>query len=156
AASAAWVLTERLPEWDLAMVVVSEAHSAIEQMWHGIDRNHDVAAAPSAIAARNGLHAIYTAIDDLIGLLVKELPDTDVVLFAMQGMGSNGADIVSMALLGELLFRKRFGRPYMREESWPAHLPSDAPALPDNGSWHFQLEAMIPPLWHYKPPAAGI
>ncbi|HUJ46350.1 MAG TPA: hypothetical protein VLV55_04405 [Rhizomicrobium sp.] len=156
AASAAWLLKERLPEWDLAMVVVSEAHSAIEQMWHGIDRQHDVSGAPSAAAARNGLHAIYAAIDDLTGLLMDEFPDADVVLFAMHGMGSNGADIASMALLGELLFRKRFGRPYMREEAWAARLPSGAPALPDDGSWHFRLEAMIPPLWHFKPPASGI
>src|SRR5207253_6969262 len=34
AEAATWLLGERLPDWDLAMVVVSEPHSATEALWH--------------------------------------------------------------------------------------------------------------------------
>ncbi len=48
ALAARWLLGERLPDWDLALVVVSEAHSAIEGLWHGIDPNHPLHQLPSA------------------------------------------------------------------------------------------------------------
>ena len=31
-----WLFCERFPDWDLALVVVSELHSVIEPMWHGL------------------------------------------------------------------------------------------------------------------------
>ena len=34
---AMWLLAERLPDWELGIVTVSEAHSAIEGLWHGVD-----------------------------------------------------------------------------------------------------------------------
>ena len=36
-AAARWLLSEKLPDWDLAVIVVSEAHSATEPLWHGVD-----------------------------------------------------------------------------------------------------------------------
>ena len=130
---AIWLLRDRLPDWDLGIVTVSEAHSSIEQMWHGIDPSHDLRDTPSAPVARDGLRAIYVSIDDLVGSLVQTFPDAEVVLFAMHGMGTNNADLASMVLLGELLFRKQFRRAYMRTPSWSAHLPNGVPSLP-NGS----------------------
>jgi predicted AlkP superfamily phosphohydrolase/phosphomutase len=156
AAASRWLLRERIPDWDLATIVVSEAHSAIEQMWHGIDPHHDLKDHPSAPAARAGVRGVYVAIDDMIGLLMSAFPDAEVVVWAMHGMGTNNADLPSMVLLGELLFRKRFGRPYMRTPSWPGRLPSGVPSLPENAVWHLELEALIPPLWHYRAPAPGI
>ena len=153
---ATWLLRDRLPDWDLAIVTVSEAHSAIEQMWHGIDPHHDLRDIASASAARDGLRAIYVAIDNLVGSLVQTFPDAEVVLFAMHGMGTNNADLPSMVLLGELLFRKQFGRAYMRTPSWPSHLPNGVPLLRDGADWHAELAALIPPLRDFRPPAPGI
>jgi hypothetical protein len=61
-----------------------------------------------------------------------------------------------MALLGELLFRKRFGRAYMRTPQWKLRLPSGVPLLPQDAQWHFELEALIPPLWKFEAPAGDI
>jgi predicted AlkP superfamily phosphohydrolase/phosphomutase len=153
---AIWLLRDRLPDWDLGIVIVSEAHSSIEQMWHGIDPSHDLRDSASAPAARDGLRAIYGAIDDLIGSLMQTFPDAEVVLFAMHGMGTNDADLASMVLLGELLFRNQFGCAYMRTPTWSSHLPNGVPSLPDGSQWHFEFEALIPPLWHFESPAPGI
>ena len=54
---ARWLLAERLPEWSLGMVVVSELHSAIEALWHGIDPDHPLHGLPSSLNARNGVEA---------------------------------------------------------------------------------------------------
>ena len=44
-----WLLGERLPDWALALVIVSEAHSAIEGLWHGVDATrHPLHGLPSA------------------------------------------------------------------------------------------------------------
>ena len=49
-----WIIrlcTERLPGWDLAIMVVSEFHSAIEALWHGYDPAHPLHHLPSVASA---------------------------------------------------------------------------------------------------------
>ena len=53
-----WLLTERFPDWQLGFVVVSECHSAIEPMWHGIDQSHPLHDIASAPAANEGLRRV--------------------------------------------------------------------------------------------------
>lgn len=102
---ARWLLAERLPDWDLAFVGVSEAHSASEGLFHGADPDHPLAGQPSAVAAGKGLRSVYAAVDQLVGDLVEAFPDAVVVAFSMHGMGPNRSDVPSMALLGELMAR---------------------------------------------------
>jgi predicted AlkP superfamily phosphohydrolase/phosphomutase len=111
---ARWLLAERLPEWSLGMVVVSELHSAIEALWHGIDPDHPLHGLPSSLNARNGVEATYQAVDQLVSSLVNQFPDVSVLVFSMHGMGPNESDIASMALLPELLFRRQFGYPLLQ------------------------------------------
>lgn len=149
--SACWLLSERIPDWDLAIVTVSEAHSAIEMAWHGIAPDHPLKDHPSASAGRQGLHAVYREIDKLVGEFSTLFPDADIVLFSMHGMGTNDADVAAMSLFPELLYRHRFGRPYMRNDVW--NTGNDDQALVDSEfSWHFALEAAVPPLWEFEVP----
>ena len=37
---ALWLLKERFPDWELGLIHVSEAHSVIEALWHGVDEEH--------------------------------------------------------------------------------------------------------------------
>src|SRR5262245_19079847 len=67
--AARWLLGERLPDWDFGIVVVSEPHSAIEGLWHGVDETHPLHRLPSAGPARDGLVAVYRAVDRLVGEL---------------------------------------------------------------------------------------
>jgi predicted AlkP superfamily phosphohydrolase/phosphomutase len=144
--AARWLLAERLADWDLGVVVVSEPHSAIEPMWHGLDADHPLHALPSAAPARHGIEGIYTEVDALIGMLTEALPDAAVMVFAMHGMGPNEADVPAMALLPELLYRRQFDRPYMADLPWPASLPSGIPLLAETDNWHWVMEERVPKL----------
>lgn len=147
--AAAWLLEERLPDWEFAMVVVSEPHSAIEPLWHGVDPTHPCHALPSAQAAREGLERVYIETDRLIGRLRRAAPDAALAVFAMHGMGANGADVPAMALLPELLYRHQFGKPYMRELPWAGALPSGMPLLAPDQDWHREMAERVPHL--FKP-----
>ena len=70
ALAARWLLKERLPDWDLGLIVVSEPHSAIEGLWHGVDPGHPLHGLPSAPCAGEGLRAVYRAVDRLVGDLI--------------------------------------------------------------------------------------
>jgi len=132
--AARWLLAERCPDWDLGFVVAGELHSAIENLWHGIDRDHPLHGMPSAPDAERGLRAIFRATDALVGELAAAFPDAALVVFAMNGMGPNRSDVASMLLLSELLHRSDFGRSLLRvPKRWsraPAGLPVPEAEVP--------------------------
>lgn len=171
AAIARWLFAERLPDWDLAYLVVSELHSGSEGLWHGIDPTHPLHGHPSAAPAGEGLRALYRALDRLVGGLAEAFPDAMLVAFTPHGMGPNHSDVASMLLLPELLYRHHFGRPLLPATSDPA-LPAGAqPLLAEGEGWGAPLrrglkEALKPRglgrlLRHLRPakapapPAAG-
>lgn len=141
---ALWLLGERLPDWELAIVVPSEAHSGSEPLWHGIDPAHPLHALPSAEAAGRGLVAIYESIDRLVGGLADAFPDASLVAFSMHGMGPNEADVPAMALLPELLYRCAFGKPYMHDIAPHQRLPDGTPLLAEGETWEQALRQLVP------------
>lgn len=128
-----WLLRERLPNWDLAIVGVGEVHSALEAMWHGIDPTHPLHRLPSAACAGEGVRAVYGALDALIGVIADAFPDAVLVATSLHGMGPNTSDIAGMALLPELLYRRETGR--RRLADLAAHVDAALPLLPENGDW---------------------
>lgn len=146
---ALWMLRERLPDWDLAIVVPSEAHSGSEPLWHGIDPEHPLHGLASAPAAREGLIGIYEALDRLVGDLAEAFPDATVLAFSMHGMGQNEGDVPAMALLAELLYRRSFGRPYMRDFVPASRLADGTPLLGEDESWEPVLRQLVP--WPDRP-----
>jgi predicted AlkP superfamily phosphohydrolase/phosphomutase len=146
--AARWLLKERLPDWDLGVVVISECHSAIEPLWHGVDENHPLHALESAAPAAAGLRKVYAAIDRLIGDLHETFSDAMLVLVAMHGMGPNDGDVPSMALLPELLYRSAFGSPYMRQVEFPRALRDGTPILAEDMNW---VDVLIQAVPHRKP-----
>ena len=141
---ALWLLKDRLPDWDLALVVPSEAHSGSEPLWHGVDPNHPLHKVGSADAAGQGLVAIYEALDRLVGRLHEAFPDVAVMAFSMHGMGANEADVGAMALLPELLYRRAFGSAYMRDFIPPKRLPDGTPLLGEEEGWESTLRRLAP------------
>jgi hypothetical protein len=131
---ALWLFRERLPDWELALITVSEAHSAIEGLWHGIDEGHPLHDVPSSKVAGAGVREVYRAIDDFIDRLHTAFPDAMLIVFSMHGMGANGSDAPSMLLLAELLYRRAF-RDAFHETSEFDQLPSGLPDLPETQSW---------------------
>jgi predicted AlkP superfamily phosphohydrolase/phosphomutase len=141
AAIGAWLVGERFPEWDLALLVVSELHSALEGLWHGVDAGHPLHALPSAGPAREGVERVYEAVDRSIATLCASAPDAIPVVFSMHGMGPNRSDVPSMLLLPELLYRAHSGRAgYVPRPEWSATLDG-VPGLAPDESW---LDAVRP------------
>lgn len=142
AQAAAWLL-ERTSGWQLALVAVSEPHSAVEALWHGIDPAHPLHGLPSASPAGEAVRAVYRAVDRLVDRLARAWPQADLVLFSMHGMGSNRSDTVSMLMLPELMYRHAFGRAL-----WQAHRSGrvrDGIAWPvDPASWEGSIRRGFP------------
>jgi len=141
--AARWLLEERCPDWDLAFVVAGEIHSAIENLWHGIDPDHPLNDLPSAQPAGDGLHAVHRATDDLVGDLVAAFPDATVVAFAMNGMGPNRSDVASMVLLPELLYRNHFGKPLLLTPRTWSDAPSGLPQMDEAMPWSQAIKTQI-------------
>jgi hypothetical protein len=136
---ALWLLTERFPDWDLALIGVSESHSVLEALWHGIDEQHLLYRHASAPAAARGVQAVYRAIDQLVDTLTKAFPESTILIFSMHGMGPNRSDVPSMVLLPELLHRFAFDRPLLEQpESW-SRATSGVPILGERDEWDVVL-----------------
>jgi predicted AlkP superfamily phosphohydrolase/phosphomutase len=143
---ARWLLGERLPDWDLALLTVSEAHSAIEGLWHGVDAAHPLHGCASAQAAGEGVHSVYVAIDALLGELQQAFPDATLVVFSMHGMGANDSDPGSMLLLAEFLYRRAFGAALFNREGVPAPELRGRAAMAPTETWDRWVAAGFPPL----------
>ncbi len=139
-----WLLAERLPDWQLAVTVVSETHSAIEQFWHGVDADHPLHGLPSGEAARDALIGVYEALDAFIADLSAAFPDALLMAFSIHGMGPNTSDLPAMFLLPELLYRDAFARPYARERGWAASLPDGTPLLAEGETWDNVMREIVP------------
>lgn len=132
---ARWLLAERLPDWDLALVVAGEPHSAIEALWHALDPSHPAHALPSSAPAATSIAEVYRAMDRLVATLAAAAPDAALLLFNMHGMGRNDGDLPSMALLPELLYRDAFGHAGLEvPEAWRS-APGGLAPLPEGESW---------------------
>jgi predicted AlkP superfamily phosphohydrolase/phosphomutase len=139
-----WLFAERLPDWDLGIVVISEGHSAIEPLWHGVDETHPLHKIESAPVAATALRNVYQAMDKMIGDLKEKFHDATVLLVAMHGMGPNDSDVPAMVLLPELLYRHAFASPHMRQIRFAGFLPDGTPLLSTHASWHNVLWEAVP------------
>ena len=148
---AEWLFCKRLPDWDLALLTVSEAHSVIEGLWHGVDSDHPLYRAPSAQVAGEGVRNVYRAIDRLIARLRASLPDVAIVLFSMHGMGPNGGDAANLLLLAELLYRYRFEESYFRREGESLPGLNDQVELPPGETWVDWVGSGFPTLPAIEP-----
>jgi hypothetical protein len=145
AEAAEWLFGERLPDWDLALMTVSEPHSVIEGLWHGVDPLHPLRTAPSAAPAGQGVRAVYRALDDLVGRLCGRFQDAAVVLFSMHGMGANTSDAASMLLLAELMYRDSFETALFKREGEPSAALGGQVELPPGGTWAGWVRNGFPP-----------
>ena len=154
--AAHWLLSERLPDWDLALVAVSEPHSVIEALWHGVDPTHPLHALPSAGPSGAGVRAVYQAVDRLVGKLTAAFPDALTLVFAMGGMGPNRSDVLSMMLLPELMHRNAFGSPFFRQPPGWSLSAGGIPMLPEGANnWEECVATLFPPKAPARPRGHG-
>ena len=121
---AEWLLTERLPDWNLFVTCISELHSVGHQLWHGVDPTHPLhGVAPTTQQAADAVLAVTEAVDAQVGRLLDVLgEDVAVVLCAFHGF-QPGDDVVSTALMPELFQRLHFGKGLLADpdqQAWRA------------------------------------
>jgi len=142
--AARWLATERLPDWDFFLAVAGELHGTVEGLWHGVDPHHPLHAHPSAAVAARGLRDVHSALDRLVGDLVRVARDAVIVAFTMGGMGPNHSDAQSMVLLPELLYRHAFGRPLLTvPPAWTARR-AEVPILDEQDGWEASSAMWVP------------
>jgi hypothetical protein len=153
--AAQWLAKERLPDWDLFIVVSGEAHSAIEGLWHGVDPDYPLHAHPSAPAAARAMLEVHQALDRMVGEFMSTAGDAAIVAFTMGGMGPNRSDIPSMVLLPELLYRHAFGQSLLTiPVEWVA-APTTVPILAEEEQWERVAETWVPwPAEEASPPSS--
>jgi len=135
-----WLLGERFPDWRLALIAVSESHSAVEALWHGVDRNHRLHGIPSTAVAATAIRDVYRAIDRLVDKLASTFPDAVTVVFAMGGMGENRSDLQSMLLFPELLYRNAFKRPLFKQpKEWAWSRDHRPISLSETDNWEDRI-----------------
>ncbi|MEL6829823.1 MAG: alkaline phosphatase family protein [Pseudomonadota bacterium] len=136
-----WLLKERFKDWDIGLTVISELHSAIEPMWHGFDASHPLHECLSGAAAREGLFDLYRAVDAFVGQLRAAFPDAAMAAFWMHGMGSNDADVASMVLLPELLYRRATGEQNFNAPNAWTDAEGGVPLLKAGEKWEDAVHA---------------
>ena len=137
---ASWLLNERVPNWNLALIGVSEAHSVLEALWHGYDTRHPLHCHHSGPTAKLGVVNVYKAIDRLVDRLASEFDDAEIVIFSMHGMGANTSDVPSMVLLPELLYRHAFSKPFFEQPSSWTNAVDGVPILGSTENWHVETK----------------
>jgi hypothetical protein len=140
-AIALWLLKERCPDWELALIGVSEAHSALEALWHGYDARHPLHRHASALAAGQSVRNVYESIDRLVGQLASAFEDATIIVFSMHGMGPNQSDVASMVLLPELLHRNEFGEPFFEQPAAWADAADGIPILEESERWQMKARS---------------
>jgi predicted AlkP superfamily phosphohydrolase/phosphomutase len=133
---AAWLMAQ-MPDWSLFVTVWTEAHSAGEVMWHGIDA-HPGASPDASREAGKQLRCVYRALDAAVGRLAARLPpETHLVVCSVHGTRRNDGDVPSSVLLPELLCRLYAGRRLLRGPNpavWRLHR-CPVIGLPPSRSW---------------------
>lgn len=142
--TARWLLTEQFPDWDLAIVVAGEPHSAAEAFWHGIDPAHPLHDHASAAPAAKGLAEVYRECDRLVDELIAATEPRSVLVFSMGGMGANNSDTPSMVLLPELVYRWATGNTMLDVPREWADDPTLVPVIPEGQNWNAALAGCYP------------
>ncbi|MDJ0569104.1 MAG: alkaline phosphatase family protein [Pleurocapsa sp. MO_192.B19] len=98
--------------WDLFLMVFGETHTVGHDLYNHSQADHPL----YNHLSKNGTKPdpvlnIYKQVDTAIGEILAEAPqDANVVCFSAHGMAANFTDLLSMAVLPELLYRFHYGK----------------------------------------------
>lgn len=100
-------------DWDLFLMVFGETHTIGHDLYNHSQPDHPT----YNYLTNNGtkpdpLLKTYRHVDQAIGEILAEVPqDANVICFSAHGMAANFTDLLSMAVLPELLYRFHYGKP---------------------------------------------
>ena len=127
---AEWLLTERLPDWDLFVTCISEFHSVGHQLWHGVDERHPLhGVAPTSDLAAEAVAAVTEVVDAQIGRLLDVVgEDTTVLVCSFHGF-QPADDVVGTVLLPELFHRMQVGGSLLKDPDQDAWRRNGCPPV---------------------------
>jgi predicted AlkP superfamily phosphohydrolase/phosphomutase len=95
--------------WDLFLTVFGEAHSAGHDLWHLSQPDHPLYATWGQQRGEDLMLKAFQAIDRGIEQVVNAAPENaTIICSSVHGMGVNYTDLLSMAILPELIYRFNF------------------------------------------------
>jgi predicted AlkP superfamily phosphohydrolase/phosphomutase len=98
--------------WDLFLMVFGETHTVGHDLYNHSQPDHPV----YNYLSNNGnkpdpVLNVYQQVDRAIGKILEEVPeDANILCFSAHGMAANFTDLLSMAVLPELLYRFHYGK----------------------------------------------
>ncbi|MFB2973583.1 alkaline phosphatase family protein [Aerosakkonema sp. BLCC-F183] len=128
--------------WNLFLTVIGETHTFQHYFWHLGQKDHPLYKY-TATPGKDPLLEYFESVDESLGEILAEAPeDAHIMVFSAHGQGTNSADLLSMVVLPEFLYRFSFpGKSLLKSQEMGMTPP--APLTPKNikESWYKQLHA---------------
>lgn len=123
-------------KWDLFLTDIGEPHTAQHYLWHLSQPSHPLYKPGTG---SDPLLEIFESVDQTLGTILAEAPkDAYIMVFAVHGMGDNSADLLSMVMLPELLYRFSFPKKSLLK-SKPISSPLGEPLSPNTEEHWYKL-----------------
>lgn len=96
-------------DWDLFLVGFGELHTLGHDLYHHSQPDHPLYSHPRWEVEADPLLQGFERVDSAVGQLIDRAPaNARIVLFSLHGMAPNLSDLLSMALLPEVMYRYNF------------------------------------------------
>ncbi|BAZ44301.1 hypothetical protein NIES4102_13090 [Chondrocystis sp. NIES-4102] len=130
--------------WDLFLMVFGETHTVGHDLYNYSQPDHPL----YNHLSKNGTRAdpvlnIYQKVDQAIGEILAVAPqDANIVCFSAHGMTANFTDLLSMAVLPELLYRFHYGKSALTPGKIGS-IPKPIITKPIRNSWAGEIWSQI-------------
>lgn len=131
--------------WDLFLMVFGETHTIGHDLYNYSQDDHAVYNHLTNNGTRSNDPVLntYKRVDTAIGEILAEAPeDANVVCFSAHGMAGNFTDLLSMAVLPELLYRFHYGKPALAPGKIGSN-PGPVITKPIRNSWPGEIWSQV-------------
>ena len=130
--------------WDLLLMVFGETHTVGHDLYNHSQPDHPV----YNHLTQNGTKpdpvlSVYQQIDTAVGEILTKAPDdANVLCFSVHGMAANFTDLLSMAVLPELLYRFHYGKAAIAPGK-VGSIPKPIVTKPIRNSWPGEIWSQV-------------
>ncbi|MEM7590965.1 MAG: nucleotide pyrophosphatase [Cyanobacteria bacterium P01_A01_bin.83] len=130
--------------WDLFLMVFGETHTVGHDLYNYSQDDHPL----YPHLSRNGTKpdpvlSVYQQVDTAIGEILAEAPaDANVLCFSAHGMAANYTDLLSMAVLPELMYRYHYGKSAIAPGKLNS-VPAATVTKPIRNSWPGEIWSQV-------------
>jgi predicted AlkP superfamily phosphohydrolase/phosphomutase len=131
--------------WDLFLMVFGETHTIGHDLYNYSQNDHAVFnhLTNNGTRTEDPVLNTYKRVDSAIGEILAEAPENaNVVCFSAHGMAGNFTDLLSMAVLPEILYRLHYGKAALAPGK-VGTTPAPVITKPIRGSWAGEIWSQI-------------